>query len=561
MSTTPTGTSGTRSAATRYLCAAAHLDEAFRRRAIDELLFQPHRAVAPSFGVDIVPVLRHALLAHRRVLIRDGILTALWLFALFVIPAAAWSIWLFGLLVWAIVSVAGLRLRGTAASASPSRQVGCLAIFAVAAGVLIFGSLLSSVALGIVSPLSRVADLLSYGGYVPVAVIASLALNLLFPILMLATLFAYRALVHTEIVDSLQPEPFARRPAPTAPRWAEERLSYLADAQSGNVTYVAETAQTSPFVGSGGIDFSVSFAVPLVRRPDTNDLEALTATAVYQQLRTSIVGLGHPNTPPDRRYSLLRIQDRLYVSGRLRPESPFLTPPPARPRPRVEPGIVNMVTAGERGEARHYLVVRVATWSGEVETSILFYVAIRGDMLYLECTGTTLPPIAARYHDVDSYERFTPLVATKSLGKSVLDLVLVAPAAPLRLVSIGGQHLQRRQLQNALKGEARRRLAFDYGSRLSLRELGTGTESWFAATDAIEIQKVILRRAVAAVTAILDERGYDLAEFETRSNIIINNSTTNMRGATITGSNIATGSASTAVLSPGDGAGGATKGT
>jgi hypothetical protein len=47
-------------AATRHLCAGVYVDERFRDLVIDEVCTAPHRRVAPSYGFDIVPVMRHA---------------------------------------------------------------------------------------------------------------------------------------------------------------------------------------------------------------------------------------------------------------------------------------------------------------------------------------------------------------------------------------------------------------------------------------------------------------------------------------------------------------------
>ncbi|HZD00502.1 MAG TPA: hypothetical protein VFA46_10035 [Actinomycetes bacterium] len=62
---------------TRYLCAAAYLDRRFAEHVITKVLQEEHRAVAPSYGVDIVPVVRHCLTAQRRRQIRDAVLTGL----------------------------------------------------------------------------------------------------------------------------------------------------------------------------------------------------------------------------------------------------------------------------------------------------------------------------------------------------------------------------------------------------------------------------------------------------------------------------------------------------
>jgi hypothetical protein len=47
-------------AATRHLCAGVYVDERFRDLVIDEVCTAPYRRVAPSYGFDIVPVMRHA---------------------------------------------------------------------------------------------------------------------------------------------------------------------------------------------------------------------------------------------------------------------------------------------------------------------------------------------------------------------------------------------------------------------------------------------------------------------------------------------------------------------
>jgi hypothetical protein len=50
-----------RTEATRLLCAGVYQDAAFRRRVIDELVGHQERPVAPALGVDVLPVLAHAV--------------------------------------------------------------------------------------------------------------------------------------------------------------------------------------------------------------------------------------------------------------------------------------------------------------------------------------------------------------------------------------------------------------------------------------------------------------------------------------------------------------------
>jgi hypothetical protein len=54
------------SAATRYLCVGAHVDPEFSDHVVNDILEDRHRAVAPSNGIDLIPIIRHALAARRR---------------------------------------------------------------------------------------------------------------------------------------------------------------------------------------------------------------------------------------------------------------------------------------------------------------------------------------------------------------------------------------------------------------------------------------------------------------------------------------------------------------
>ncbi|MGW1957678.1 hypothetical protein ACWCPI_33865 [Streptomyces sp. NPDC001920] len=54
-----------RTEATRLLCAGVYQDTAFRRRVMDELVGHPERPVAPALGVDVLPVLAHAVRVAR----------------------------------------------------------------------------------------------------------------------------------------------------------------------------------------------------------------------------------------------------------------------------------------------------------------------------------------------------------------------------------------------------------------------------------------------------------------------------------------------------------------
>ena len=61
-------------ATTRWLCAAVTLDSDLERRVLEDVLEEQQRAVITTPGVDLVTVLKYALAAHHRRLIRDVVL-------------------------------------------------------------------------------------------------------------------------------------------------------------------------------------------------------------------------------------------------------------------------------------------------------------------------------------------------------------------------------------------------------------------------------------------------------------------------------------------------------
>jgi hypothetical protein len=66
---------------TRYLCAAAQIDRAFRNQVFEKILDEEHRVISIPAGVDLLAVAKHCLDAQRRKLIRDIIVSILFIIA------------------------------------------------------------------------------------------------------------------------------------------------------------------------------------------------------------------------------------------------------------------------------------------------------------------------------------------------------------------------------------------------------------------------------------------------------------------------------------------------
>ena len=73
---------------TRLLCASARLDPRFAREVLGSFAAQPYRAIAPSYGVDLVALARHAARSRRAYFRRSLAHTALLLLGLVALGAA-----------------------------------------------------------------------------------------------------------------------------------------------------------------------------------------------------------------------------------------------------------------------------------------------------------------------------------------------------------------------------------------------------------------------------------------------------------------------------------------
>lgn len=78
MRSKPSGRDDAHTEATRLLCAGAWLKADFRHQVVAELIGQAHRPVAPAFGVDVLPVLAHALRAVREETRTAALMLAVW---------------------------------------------------------------------------------------------------------------------------------------------------------------------------------------------------------------------------------------------------------------------------------------------------------------------------------------------------------------------------------------------------------------------------------------------------------------------------------------------------
>ncbi len=293
---------------------------------------------------------------------------------------------------------------------------------------------------------------------------------------------------------------------------AAQRDWYIDQAQWGNLAlYGGE----DPFVGSGRTHQTWSIVVELDRKPptpgaaagerrnatiDPADLHAFIRERL-EQMRTGVL---------NERESIakLTVSDHLTVPGTLYRGNgghPLLGPDGmpllhARPgihrRGQAEPaGRDALLPAGHRGRRRtahHHRrgdAGRAGLRSGRPTSPPSSTWRSRGGMMYTQCLIMALPPCRRSFHVIDVLPALSPIaVVGKALAALRLRLFEEVLFAPVRLVkAVFDQNRQQRP---------DRFLAYPYGARASVRELGAEREptSFMQALDIDKYSKLISQR-------------------------------------------------------------------
>jgi hypothetical protein len=537
---------------TRYLCAAAYIDERFADRVVEDVLADEGSAVAPSPDVDLVAVVRHCLTAQELRHRRDLRLTAA--YAVVAVVAPLW-------LVVAMAYLGAARHAGTRPSLStrgrrqPDRRA--LVGAGITAGVVVilafcFGVLLSSLPMpGFVSWL-----LGAYLAGIPAALVS-----------LGAVAFAYLTVVrHDLAIDRLlrttmTRETFARQPRPTVPkrRWIADRLAAVREAQEGNVTVYSGY---TPWVGFAATSSQVPLTVPLLPaedsvggRPRPAEPVPFAVPALVAHVRGHLRAVaargavdGTAEAGGESLGSLV-IEDRIFASGTtIGDDERFMRDSALAPATRLSPEEVERIMLRPTGTVRHCLALHVPLWGGDVVPSVFLHFSTVGRSLHLHIDNHVLSPVHAAYHVVDRLRG--PLTPEAKRGLLLRALPHTGGAlfgAPFR----AGRHARfetrrRRRMMDELQAMEQDPV-YDYGARVSIRELALGPEyhNYFQVVDAERITSLVQRHTLAAVREFLDAHGYDTTDFRAQQQILLNQGVIQQGGTSIIG-NQAIGTGATA---------------
>ncbi|GGM57354.1 hypothetical protein ACFFX1_17355 [Dactylosporangium sucinum] len=524
---------------TRRLCAAAYLDDAFAHLVIEETTGDDQRAVPPSFGFDLEPVVRHAFRARTMLMIRDAALTLILAAGLLLVPAATIA-WL--LLAWVI--------RRTKAGVRADARTGV----ALGAAVVLYACL------GWLSPLflmlgNAQQDTSAYGvpqeslatrvlgTYNTMLFVVVLALPFVLALATLAVALTTRLRRLLSLSRSLAPG--AAEALPALPdRRVERRVAWLAAAQHGNVTLHS----TEPFMGSGAPVQSWSMALLLQGNADSSerdrrfDLRTVSARDMQLRVSAAVLGLRSEQLPVHQRVPGVYVVDRVIADGERYQGDPLVDQRTRTPLGCASPEAIAAITEQPQGGVRHYLHAFVGVEGRAVTAadgrpvlppqpqdimiSAHVHVAVEGAKLYLEFVGTVLPPVRKEYRVVDRIGPQVGPLVYRSLPRLPADW-LASVDAPARLWRAFQLMRDMNQRARVAHSDAKLFRSYDHGARLSVRELAASPpEFTFLQTlDAVKYLKIVERTVLETVLDYLESVGVDTAEYRSRMTHIENHQT------------------------------------
>ncbi|MFF1379305.1 hypothetical protein [Streptomyces sp. NPDC058308] len=510
-----------RSEATRLLCAGAYVHGMFRRKVIEELIEHEERSVAPSLGIDVVPVLAHALRARR--LEAQAAAQVLFIWVLFIVVelnADVPSLLVPWFVLYAVIVLLVWSARLTLGARS-------LSVYTMDRATL---RRASSGRLTVLAPIGPRLFVLAYWGTaLSLAFFDSATLlALLFPALLVLPVWLHRWRVEDIMRRELSSDAFSR--VPRALPQSTLRLRRITAAidreQYAPLTFYDPYR---PFVGAGRPYEPWSFALELRRRVAHDG----SRPAADRLLARTVLDLIVPR--------LERLCASAAATGRDRlreleiDEFVYLPVGPARAQVSYDARSVHGHLAeavDEGGEARrHFLRIRIGAWDEQVVVSILVRVHTQGEMLVLEVIPHILMPLSDTFRIVD-------VVAAREHPDLGRDAVRALFAAPSASVAAGASAIRTViALFRVWLADPRR--AVPDGPETSVREQGSAEQvSLMQEMDISRYVKTVQDRIISGVREALRTQGYETGEFEQQ---IVNVSSGGVFVGAMSGGAVATG--------------------
>jgi hypothetical protein len=514
--------------ATRYLCAASHLNCRFAAHAIKEFLSEPLRAVAPSPGVVSAAVLRDAVAAMTRRRWRDALL-ALLLTVVLVASPLIFGSWLTAAALWNSFGSRRRAVDGQVRRRMTTKALIVVLLLSGVIGAVDSAYLLARSAASFTDP--EAAD--GSPGRFALAMVAAL--------LALGVLLADRLAVWSLLTKSFRRGRFTvwgeerLRTAGSGGAWGRQLEALPADAGANVIVYLG----SKPFVGWGSGAATFSITTPLQAVEDGGDragrhdngranghrpAPAFALSELYAHLGVSLAELRRstPGLSPSHRLAGLQEAsvvvvpaDHLVMNFGDSAANLVLADPGLRPARLLDQATTRRIAEAPREWMRCYQVFWVETWDRQMVVSLFLHIGADRERLYFEWTPCVLAPVAAFYRQIDTF-------AEGTVSAPALDALGSWVTLPSSIFSRLVWAFRRAQ------GPAQRGWDFSagrYGARYSVRELGaeSGVKDYLHEVDALRYSRLMQDRMFSATVDFMLARGISPTRFIEQAKNIQNN--------------------------------------
>jgi hypothetical protein len=539
------------SEATLHLCTGVYVDRRFRDIVIRKVHNDARHRVAPSYGFDLVPIVRHAwrswFLDTAYLLVLLGVLLACAIFSGMLMVALVLCVVAVCLLLAKIVrdtpdvlrhhvtevsrqwGLRGARQSRTAADLSLRGRKRLLKVMAL--GLLIFlvapvvvwylsGSSVGSVA----GPVAVTVAVL-----VACAVVAGTLRWVLLVAVAHAQTLRPRTLTRRErLIDEQQDHPCVIYQRPPHRHEELEPLDLL-----------TRTEVHSPFPGTGKLvnRWLPPLGTQLLKRGEGSlrqreyDKPPFTAHKLVETLRRELTALG--TDAGTESLPGLRVRDRIYTAGADFPVGSDLL------RSRLGKLEIRKIIDDHRGVGHHFLETSIPIHDGKLIATVLIRVSVKGRSMSLDVATCALTRIPDRFQVVDRYGALSLNAMFRRAARGVLslpvDVVRIWQLLELPFV-LGSAWWARRDRM----ARPRRR---PIGPEVAIRE--EVTDAWDNAkqdhTTIHDHMKIVELRILKATEDFLREHDVDTSVFEQKATSITTSTSFNMVGGQLSVEQLAVG--------------------
>jgi hypothetical protein len=531
------------SAATRHLCTGVYVDRSFRDLVIRKIHNDSRRRVAPSYGFDLVPVVQHA---WRSWYLDTGLQLAI--VSCLVNGLVRGSQFAVVLVVWALLVCSMLRVAARIVAETFRAQVAAVAEGWVERrkfrtrpetprSLLLKRKRLLKVVLAgcvvvVVTPIV-VSNLLglSLSEALPAATTIGCVL-----VTTAALVGVLRQLLLNAIhgAESLRPTTLTRREQVIDEQQSHPCVIYhRSEPKEGAdpLNFSARDDEPSPFLGSGKLihRWLPPMTIQLLR-PGPGDMEQreyttppFAAHALVERLRSVLQQLG--TDPGAENLPGLQVRDRIYIAeADISVDRSLLCD-------KLDKLNLRQVINDHRSAAHHFLEISVPIAGGELVTTVLLRVSVKGRCLSLDVATCALTRTPHEYQVIDAFAEH----GTSAVLRSAVRSVFALPVDVTRLWSLAEIPVVLARAWWAVKDRTHvPRRGITVGARVAIRveKADDWQDAQLDETTIYDHMKIIEQRILKVTEDFLEAHDVDTSAFEKQATNIINSGVLNMGGKT-----------------------------